>query len=141
VGDVAEALWLAGTKPSAIGRAYNITDGARRTLREVIEMCARTAGENPQYFHLPYSPAYAISLLISGLSSWLRFPILPLLRWEVIKAMAHHRHFDISQAVQQLGYRPQVSLERGLQLTWEWYRSHLSPAARDLKRKREPEKL
>ena len=139
VGDVAEALWLAGTKPSAIGQVYNITDGGRRTLREVVQTCARTVGENPHYFHLPYAPAYAIALLISGLSSWLKFPVLPILRWEIIKAMGHHRHFAISQAVEQLGYRPQVSLEAGLQLTWTLYRTHMHEARRNMKRKRELE--
>lgn len=130
VGDVAEALCLAGTDRAAIGQAYNITDGARHTLREVVQTCARKVGQAPQYLNVPYSLAYGMAMLISGLSSWLKFSTLPVLRWEVIKAMGHHRHFDISKAAHELGYRPQVSLEAGLTLTLNWYRSQMAQAVR-----------
>ena len=130
VDDVAEALCLAGTKQIAIGQAYNITDGARHTLREVVQVCAHAMGHAPQYLSIPYSFAYGMAMLISGLSSWLKFSTLPLLRWEVIKAMGHHRHFDISKAVEELGYQPQVSLETGLPLTLKWYRAHVPQSVR-----------
>lgn len=130
VGDVAEALCLAGTMQAAIGQIYNITDGVRHTLREVVQFCARAVGWTPQYVSLPYSLAYGTAMIVSGLSSWLKFSTLPILRWEVIKAMGHHRHFDISKAIQELGYRPQVPLEKGLQFTLEWYRSQESPSVK-----------
>ncbi|OGF56312.1 MAG: hypothetical protein A2Z21_03960 [Candidatus Fraserbacteria bacterium RBG_16_55_9] len=129
-GDVAEALCLAGANRAAIGQAYNITDGARHTLREVVHACAHAVGQAPQYLSIPYSLAYAMAMLVSGLSSWLKFSTLPVLRWEVIKAMGHHRHFDISKAAEELGYQPQVSLGVGLPLTLKWYRSQMPQAVR-----------
>jgi len=130
VGDVAEALLLAAMRREAIGEAYNITDGARRTLREIVETFARVWGRNPHYLNLPYALSYGVAALASGLSCLFRFPTPPILRWEVIKAMGHHRHFDISKARQQLGYRPKVSLEEGLKLTLDWYRTQASQPAR-----------
>jgi len=122
-GDVAEALMLAAAKREAIGQAYNITDGARRTLREILETFAQAWGRTPRYLHLPYSLSFAVAAIASGLSYLLKFSTLPILRWEVIKAMGHHRHFDISKAMRELGYRPQVPLEEGLSLTLSWHRS------------------
>ncbi len=122
-GDVAEALCLAAAKPEAIGQAYNITDGTRRTLYEIIDALAGLLGRSPQYLSVPYSLAYGMAVLVSGLNSWLKLPASPILRWEVIKAMGHHRHFDISKAARELGYRPQMPLERGLKLALEWYRA------------------
>lgn len=122
-GDVAEALILAGVRPEAIGQAYNITDGMRRTLLEVVEQLARIIGRKPKYLQLPYSLTYGTALFVSALSYWLKFPVPSILRWEIIKAMGHDRHFNISKAVQQLGYRPRIQLEHGLQLTLDWHRS------------------
>jgi len=126
-GDVAEALVLASTRDEAIGQAYNITDGARRTLREIIEIFAHAWGLSPLYINIPYPLAYGTAALASSLSYWLRFPIPAILRWEVIKAMGHHRHFSIKRAKEELGYRPQVPLEVGLRLTLN---SQLSQAVR-----------
>jgi nucleoside-diphosphate-sugar epimerase len=122
-GDVAEALYEASVNPEAVGQVYNITDGARRTLLEVIQILSRSMGCTPRYLRVPYSLAYGAAWVVSGLSSWLKFSTLPVLRWEVIKAMGHHRHFNIAKAREELGYRPQVPLETGLQLTLQWYRA------------------
>jgi nucleoside-diphosphate-sugar epimerase len=121
VGDVADALVLAATERVAVGQAYNITDGARRTLRGVIEAFAQAAGRRPRYVHIPYAPAYGAALLASGLSYLLRLSIPPVLRWEVVKAMGHHRHFSIAKAEQELGFRPQTSLAQGLERTLAWH--------------------
>lgn len=126
--DVAHALVLAATKREAIGQAYNITDGARRTLRQIVDTFAQAWGRTPRYLNLPYSLSFGVAALASGLSYLLRFPTPPILRWEVIKAMGHHRHFDISKAMRELGYRPQISLEEGLTLTLAWHRSQEAQA-------------
>jgi nucleoside-diphosphate-sugar epimerase len=128
VGDVAEALVLASTREEAIGQAYNITDGARRTLREIVETFARAWGQKPRFLSIPYPLAYGTAALVSSLSYWLRFPTPAILRWEVIKAMGHHRHFSISKASHELGYRPKVDLELGLKLTLEWNHAQISQA-------------
>ena len=123
VKDVADALVLAATQRVAIGQAYNITDGARRTLRAVLEAFAQAIGQMPRFVHFPYAAAYGAALLASGLSYPLRLSILPVLRWEVIKAMGHHRHFSIAKAEQELGFRPRTPLEQGLQQTLAWHQA------------------
>jgi len=38
------------------------------------------------------------------------------------------RYFDISQAQKLIGYTPKTSLKEGLELTYQWYRSHKTTA-------------
>lgn len=128
--DVADALVRAAMEPKAIGQAYNITDGVRRTLRDIVGVCAELLGKVPHYWRVPYSLTYSAAALVSGLSAWLKFPTPPILRWEVIKAMGHDRHFDISKAKQELGYHPKFRLEEGLELSLAWYRQHSPEAVR-----------
>ncbi len=121
-GDVAEALWRAARSRAAVGQAYNITDGARRTLREVVETFARALGREPRFLRVPYGPAYALARLVSALGPRLGASVPPYLRWEVVKAMGHHRHFSIAKAQEELGYEPRTPLEEGLQKTLRWHR-------------------
>lgn len=129
-GDVANALIQAAESPSAIGQTYNITDGARRTLYELVQSCADVLGRTPRYVRLPYSLAYGSAALVSGLSAWLKFSTPPMLRWEVIKAMGHDRHFDISKSKRELGYRPQTPLDLGLRRALSWHLENLPRVAR-----------
>lgn len=121
-GDVAEALWLAARSREAIGQAYNITDGARRTLRETVETFAQALGRSPRFLSVPYGPGYGLARAASALGGLLSVPVPSFLRWEVVKAMGHHRHFDISKARGELGYEPKTSLEEGLRETLAWHR-------------------
>lgn len=120
-GDVAEALVLAARSREAIGQAYNITDGARRTLRETVEVFARTLGKSPRFLTVPYGLGYGLARAVSAWGHLLSVPVPSFLRWEVVKAMGHHRHFDISKAREDLGYEPKTSLEEGLRQTLTWH--------------------
>jgi nucleoside-diphosphate-sugar epimerase len=40
-----------------------------------------------------------------------------------------HSLADVSRAAQHFGYKPSVTLERGLEYTVDWYRQQLSPSA------------
>jgi nucleoside-diphosphate-sugar epimerase len=120
--DVAQALILAGTRAEAIGQAYNVTDGARRTVRELFRYFAQTLRVEPRFLSVPYPPAYGVARLISKASQIFgRTP--PNLQLDIIKALGHDRHFDISKIREQLGYRPKVDLEMGLQRTLDWYQA------------------
>lgn len=121
-GDVAEALWLAARSREAVGQAYNVTDGARRTLREVVETFAAALGKTPRFLTVPYALGYPLARAVSALGGRLSLPVPSPLRWEVVKAMGHHRHFSIAKAREELGYEPKTSLEKGLGETLAWYR-------------------
>ena len=125
ISDVVEALLLAAQAREAVSQAYNVTDGARRTVREVIDVFAQALDQTLKYIHVPYPLAYGLARVASALGDFFHRPIPPELRWEVIKAMGHHRHFDISKAQRELGYQPEVPLEEGLRRTLAWHEARV----------------
>jgi UDP-glucose 4-epimerase len=85
VEDVVQANLLAATKPLASGRAYNIARGERTTLLELHALVAKLAGNDVPPIHAPQR---------SG--------------------DIRHSFADISQARDELGYAPNVTVEAGL---------------------------
>lgn len=113
VGDAIEALLHAGDQPHAIGEAFNVTDGARRTLRDVVEALAHAWEHEMRHVNVPYAPVYATSWLVTRACERLRLPTPTTLQPEIVKAMGHHRHFSIAKAQRTLGYTPTTSIEDG----------------------------
>lgn len=116
--DVAAALWLAATVPHAAGRAYNITSGERHTLAEILRAIARACGCRPILVPVPARPlvlairpvlaaAYRVARIVSPAYADMLDPRL-------LESALVDQHFDISRARAELGYAPQVTLQRGL---------------------------
>ncbi|MBI2912135.1 MAG: NAD-dependent epimerase/dehydratase family protein [Chloroflexi bacterium] len=105
--DVAMALVLAGRCPVAAGRAYNVTGGDPRPLRQILEILFRAAGRRLRVAPVPRG-AVALALKGLGLLSRGERP-----RGRGVLAGNHHC-FDISRVQAELGYRPRVRLEEAL---------------------------
>lgn len=113
VADAVEAMIRAGTEPAAIGEAFNVTDGQRRTLRDVVGALAVALQREPRCLNLPFTPVYGVASLVSRACEWLRLPTPATWQREIVKAMGHHRHFSIAKAQRTLGYSPRISIEDG----------------------------
>ncbi len=105
--DVAVALVLAGRTPAAAGRAYNVTGGDPRPLRQVLDILFRAAGRRLRVVPMPRLPV-ALLLKALGLLSRGAQP-----RGRGVLA-GHHHCFDIGRARAELGYRPRMRLEEAL---------------------------
>jgi nucleoside-diphosphate-sugar epimerase len=93
VEDTAQGIVLAATKESANGNIYNITRSEQRqwNLKDAAELAIKIAGQGS----LELSPRD------------LSFP--------------KRGRLDISRAVRELGYTPQVNVEQGFQRYYDWY--------------------
>jgi nucleoside-diphosphate-sugar epimerase len=93
VEDTAQGIVLAATKESANGNIYNITRSEQRqwNLKDAAELAIKIAGQG--------------SLVVAPRD--LSFP--------------KRGRLDISRAVRELGYTPQVNVEQGFQRYYEWY--------------------
>ena len=93
VEDTAMGIVLAATKESANGNIYNITRSEQRqwNLKDAAELAIKIAGQG--------------SLEIAPRD--LSFP--------------KRGRLDISRAVRELGYTPQVNVEQGFQRYYDWY--------------------
>jgi nucleoside-diphosphate-sugar epimerase len=93
VEDTAQGIVLAATKGSANGNIYNITRSEQRqwNLKDAAELAIKIAGQG--------------SLEVAPRD--LSFP--------------KRGRLDISRAVRELGYTPQVNVEQGFQRYYDWY--------------------
>lgn len=111
--DVGRAAALAVSHPAAVGRIFNVTDGAFHTLNEIIESICSALGRKPPRLSLPSgiirSVAGAIEegYQICGLSS----PVTPELVDKYIEDIA----VSGSLIQKKLGFVPQFDLQTG------WY--------------------
>lgn len=121
--DVAEAHLLAASSPSAPGAAYNVTDGQRRTVREVLELVGRGLGRRVRILPVPWSVAAGAGAVV--------YPVLRLLRSRAasavsprgLRGIAQDAHFPIDRARRDLGYAPRaVSPKDVVAAVQEWRR-------------------
>ena len=93
VEDTAQGIVLAATKEAANGNIYNITRSEQRqwNLKDAAELAIKIAGQG--------------SLEIAPRD--LSFP--------------KRGRLDISRAIRELGYTPQVDVEQGFQRYYDWY--------------------
>jgi nucleoside-diphosphate-sugar epimerase len=119
VRDVVEIHILAGTHEQAIGQAYNVTDGAKHTVREIAQLVSRLAGLETKLIDVPYPLALGVGTLAYAVSK-LRGQ-MPLISPATIRGMATHHHYKIEKARKELGFLPKVTLEEGWQETVAWF--------------------
>jgi len=94
VDNAVQANLLACEAPAASGRVFNVGTGTRMNLNQVVDALGRISGK-------PLKPRYD-----------------PPRDGDIRDSQA-----DISRARAVLGYEPTVTLEEGLQRTFEWYRA------------------
>ncbi len=112
VDNVVKALCLCGTKATARGRVYNISD--HRTLEEFAGTIANELGVNPPKLRLPEP------LARTGVRLFKWFPRFPLTQSRV-DALVNRATYPIDRIEQDLQYGHIVSMEDGLrQLTEVW---------------------
>jgi UDP-glucose 4-epimerase len=100
IANAVSANLLAAAAPRAPGKVFNIGNGTRTTLNELLRLIAKELGAEPRAKHAP--------------------PRVGDVR---------HSQADIRLALAELGYAPVVGLEEGLKNTVKWFRSRLAQGA------------
>jgi len=97
------------------GRAYFISNGDPRPLREIINALLDAAGAPPVQASIPFPVAYLIGALCEGLWSLLRRQDEPPLTRFVAEQFHTTHWYSMEPARRDFGYVPRVSMEEGLQ--------------------------
>jgi len=122
VDDLCEGMILAANTPQAIGKAYIVAGTPPApTLNEFVQLIASIIGVPAPRWRIPFWPVYAASVLCEKV--WKILPGAPPIYPRRVDFFRKSRSFDCSLARNELGYMPRVSLEEGLQRTFEWYDS------------------
>jgi nucleoside-diphosphate-sugar epimerase len=106
--DMAEDLWLCGTRPGIEGNDYILTSGQSITLREWIELIRVATGGSIRVPAIPAAPLRIYNMLNSVVyaASGRELP-----KADRINLFLGDRSFDISRARKELGYEPRTSTE------------------------------
>jgi nucleoside-diphosphate-sugar epimerase len=95
------------------GKAYFITNGEPRPLREILDAILAAAGLPPLRRQLPYPVAIAAASAVETAYRLLRPDGEPPLTRMLVRHLATAHWYDITAARRDLGYEPSVSLDEG----------------------------
>jgi len=121
IDDLADAFLLALDGAGVPGEAYIIGGPEQPSLNELIGTLASILGQDDQKtIRLPAGP---VRLLGHACEIVCRpFGIDPPIYRRRVDFFINNRRYDIAKARTELGYRPQVTMRRGLEQTAAWYR-------------------
>ena len=140
IDDLVSGLILCGHRQAALGQTYIIAGESYVTLNQWTAGVAAALGCAPPRGRLPYWPLFASAVVCEALCRPLG--IEPPLHRRRAGFFVKNRAFSIDKARRDLGYRPQVDIDEGLQRTAAWYVAHGHlPRARDFPSRRVLQKL
>ena len=121
IDDLIDGFLLCGTKEEAIGKVYILGHDTYVTLNQLVETISEEMGVRPHGSHIPFTPVYLASIVCEW--TFKLFDIEPPLYRRRVNFFRNNRAFDISKA-KKLGFQPKTDLEKGLRLTFEWYKKN-----------------
>lgn len=122
VSDTVEGMRLAAESERAIGQVYIIAGEEYSTLMEFAQTVAKVLHVKPPKTKLPVWPLYAAGYACEKICIPLK--IQPPIFRRRVDIFTKDRAFDITKAKTELGYKPKVSMEEGIEITARWYIEH-----------------
>ena len=121
-GEVDELSILAAVDPSAVGAAYNLTDGTETSLREFVECLCGELGIPEPTKEIPPAVGWTAAYAVEGLARIRRAKEAPRLSRGRMRFLYYNQHYSGEKAQRELGYRPQFTYREGVPPTLAWYR-------------------
>jgi nucleoside-diphosphate-sugar epimerase len=123
VDDLINAIILAAEKQEAVGNTYFISDGYVYTNKSIIHEIGSTLNKNPRKIRVPRAILPIISFFSERISKIMGNRTM--INKDKIKELLHKEWIcDITRAKNELGFKPQIPLKKGVQWTANWYRIH-----------------
>ena len=103
-----------GPGAACAGRAYFISNGEPKTVREVVNGLLRAAGAPEVDKTIPFGAAYAVGAACEALWSLLPLRGEPPMTRFLAEQLSTTHWYDMAPAARDFGYRPLVSFHEGL---------------------------
>lgn len=127
IDNVVAALRCCQQAPDHLsGRVYNITNGEPIALREVLNQVAQHLNIELRFKRLPFPVAYGVATAMEAAAKLLGGTEPTLTRYTV-GLLAFSQTLAIDAAQNELGYRPQVSLQEGIAQFADWWQKTPPP--------------
>ncbi len=121
IDDLVAGFLLALDHPAAVGQAFIIAGERYVSQRELAALIAQATGGRVLPLRIPAWPLQLAGDLVEALC--VPLGLEPPLHRRRVDFWTKSRAFSIAKARRLLGYEPRMSLESGLVVTADWYRS------------------
>lgn len=127
IDNVVDALLLCSeAPPTTLGKKYNITNGEPvRIWVKLKELCDQLGYAFPRR-HIPLGVAFTVARLLEITYVLCQRKNEPPLTCYAVSLLAKSMTLDISAAQRDLGYRPQISIDEGLDRFVHWWKTQYS---------------
>ncbi len=123
VEDLTEALFLAAEAKSASGSIYFAAEPRSYSWSEFRASLLAAGGVKARTLAVPYAAAYLIGLAAEFGSLFTDRPAL-LNRQKIREAAQKYWICDVGKTERELGFKSAYPLNKGLAITWQWYRDN-----------------
>ena len=123
IDNALEGILLALKSDAAIGKIFNITDGIKVTSKKFIQDIINILGIKYDLKSIPYPILYSAAYFLERYYMIAGKVNNPSLTRFAARFLKYHAFFDISQAMNNLGYRPKIGYKEGLTLSTPYIRS------------------
>lgn len=125
IENVVDALLLCINSPEhTVGQKYNITNGVRVNLYDIIEEVMSQLGKPVSFKNISFKKAFFLAKILEQASTLFFSKKEPLLTRYTVSVLSKSQTLNIAKAKRELGYEPQISIEEGLQSFVEWWKSN-----------------
>jgi len=119
-GNEAEGCILAATKDCALGQNYNLSCDGTITQSEYFNSIAECIGAKPVSKKVPYAIAYQAAFWMEFFGHLFRKKTPPLVTRYSVWLIGRECFFSEDKARRELGWKPTVSYEEGIQRAVKW---------------------
>ena len=120
--DLVDGFILAAESDAAAGQTYFISSEKFYTWEEVGDITKKIMNKKPLHIKVPHTAVYFIASIAQFFAMFSSKPAT--LNIEKAKDITRHAWICSTQkAVDQIGYRQNISAEQGIKKTVDWYRS------------------
>ncbi len=123
VHDLVEAMLLAARKKTDSGSIYCVAEGRAYTWSEFRQILLAAGGITARTIKVPYPAAYLIGVFSEIFALFSAKPALTN-RDKIREAVQRYWTCDLKKIESELDFRPRYPLNKGLELTWQWYRDN-----------------
>lgn len=123
IEDLTAALLLSAERGTESGSAYFVAENRSYSWSEFRALLLSTGGVKARAIKIPYGAAYLVGLASEIGSLFTKRPALAN-RQKVREAVQRYWLCDVGKIENELGFRAEYPLQKGLELTWQWYRKN-----------------